>query len=236
MPDAARGGRSSQDEPVRTDRRGRSLGNHHRHLRILDAAVDLVRVRHPLDQLLGTRSEGQKMGKNLLRRLGEKLTLLVRRGLIQRSGNGFRFGAPTQLLGWPPIGATGVQRVQDRVLFRVVETLNKLTRWVVHDGRIAAFSDLHEELHNKPGFERSHERLSTGEVHRSLGVGYGRNGKSNEGGSERARGSHQVGFAGLSGKVAKQPLRAVCDSIRVAGLKHFAPPPTASIRRLWRKT
>src|ERR1700691_6190473 len=37
----------------------RSLCNHHGHLRVLDATVDLVGVRHPLHQLLRRWPEGQ---------------------------------------------------------------------------------------------------------------------------------------------------------------------------------
>ena len=133
----------------------RALRNHHRHLGILDAAVDLVGVRHPLDQLLGRGAEGQQMGEDFLRRLGEKLALLIRGRLVERRGNGLGFGTAAQLLGRPPIGAAGIQRIQNDVAVAVIEPLNELAGRVVHDGRMAPFFDLQEQLHDEPGLARA---------------------------------------------------------------------------------
>ena len=75
------------------------------------------------------------MGENLLRRLGEKLTLLIVRGLVEGGGDSLGFGLPSQFLGRSPIGAAVVERIQNNVAaLGGVEAANELTSRVVDDG------------------------------------------------------------------------------------------------------
>ena len=124
-----------------------ALSNHHRHLSILNAAVDLIRVRHPLDEVLRGGSKSQQVGEDFLWCLREKLALLVGGRLIQRRGDGLGLGAAAQFLGRPPIGAASVQRIEDDVApALVVKPLDELARRVVHDCRMASVPDLKEKL------------------------------------------------------------------------------------------
>ena len=120
------------------------------------------------------------MGEDLLRRLGEKLALLVRGRLVQGRGNGLGLGTATQLFGWSPIGAARIERIQNDVAAAgVVEPLHELAGRVIHDGRMAALFDLYEELHDQPGLARAgvaHDLdvLSfgaLGDTHEVLGLG-----------------------------------------------------------------
>jgi hypothetical protein len=91
------------------------------------------------------------VGKDFLRRLGEKLTLLVAGRLVKRGRNRLRFRLPAKLLGRSPIGAAGVQRVQHDVLaLLVVEPLNELASRVVDDGHHPGLN-LPEYLHDEAG-------------------------------------------------------------------------------------
>src|SRR5579875_3867112 len=93
------------------------------------------------------------MREDLLRRLDKELALLVGRWLVERRCNRLRLGSTAQLLGRPPVGATGIKRVQDDVLaLRVIETLDELAGRVVDDGGMAALPDLEKKLHDEPGF------------------------------------------------------------------------------------
>ena len=83
-----------------------------------DPLVDLLGVRHPLDQLLRRGSEGQQMGEDLLRRLGKELALLVAGGLVERGRNGLGFGLAAELLGRSPVGAPFVEGIEDDVAGR----------------------------------------------------------------------------------------------------------------------
>src|ERR1035437_7493272 len=93
----------------------RSLRKNRSKLGVCHPFVDLRWVRHPLDYLLGRRPKGQQVSEDLLRRLGEKLTLLVAGRLVERGRDCLGFGLPAKLLGRPPIGATVVQRIEDNV-------------------------------------------------------------------------------------------------------------------------
>src|ERR1700727_1336089 len=78
-------------------------------------SINLLRVGHPLDQLLWSWAVGHQEGKNLLRGLDEKLTLLVLWRLEQRNRECFCFAATAQFLCWSPIGATLIERIQDHI-------------------------------------------------------------------------------------------------------------------------
>ena len=104
----------------------------------------------------GDGAEGQQMGEDFLRSLGEKLALLIRGRLVQGRGNGPGLGTAAQLFGWSPIGAACIERIQNDVAAAgVIEPLHELAGWVVHDGRMAALLDLYEELHDQPGLARA---------------------------------------------------------------------------------
>jgi hypothetical protein len=134
----------------------RALGDHRRHLGILDATVDLVGVGHPLDKLLGRGAEGQQMSEYLLRRLRKELALFVRGRLVERGRNRLGLGTAAQLLGRSPVRAAGVQRIQNDVaVLAVIEPLNELAGRIVDDGRVTPLFDLHEYLHDEPGLARA---------------------------------------------------------------------------------
>ncbi len=92
------------------------------------------------DQLLGRRPVGHQEGKDLLRRLDEKLALLILRRLEQRGRKRLRFGAAAQLLGWSPIGATFVEWIEDDIAARLGHRIASQTRgrgrrrWPNHPG------------------------------------------------------------------------------------------------------
>ena len=97
-------------------------------------SVDLLRVRHPLHQLLWRRAIGHQEGEDLLRGLDEKLTLLVLRRLEEGHRQSLRLGAAAQFFRGPPIGAALIERIQDHVaVLRVVKALDELACWVVDD-------------------------------------------------------------------------------------------------------
>src|SRR5581483_5320607 len=93
------------------------------------------------------------MRKDFLRRLDKEFTLLVCRRLVERSRNRLRLSSAAQLLGRPPIGTTGIERIEDDVFtFRIIETLDELAGGVIDDGGMTALLDLEKELHDEPGF------------------------------------------------------------------------------------
>src|SRR5579883_676379 len=93
------------------------------------------------------------MRKDFLRRLDKELTLLVGRWLVERRCNRLRLGSTAQLLGRPPIGTAGIERIEDDVLaLRVIETLDELAGRVVDNGGMTALLDLEKKLHDEPGF------------------------------------------------------------------------------------
>src|SRR5208283_3646565 len=119
-------------------------------------AVDLLRVRHPLHQLLWRGAIGHQEGKDLLRRLDEKLTLLILRRLEQGHRQGLRLGAAAQLFRRSPIGAPLIKRIQDHIaILRVVKALNELPRWVVDDRGIATMFYLPKNLEHDHSLARS---------------------------------------------------------------------------------
>src|ERR1035437_8685789 len=128
----------------------RALGNHGFHLRPAYTQVNLCRVGEPRNQFLRCRTFGKEMGENLLRRLGEKLALLVAGRLVKRGCNRLRLSLAPQLFGRPPVGATVVQRVQYNVAtFFRIEALNKFASRVVDDGRVASALNLPKYLHDE---------------------------------------------------------------------------------------
>src|SRR5580700_8165510 len=110
-------------------------------------SVDLLRVRHPLHQLRRRRAIGHQEGEDLLRGFDEKLPLLVLRRLEEGHRQSLRLGAATEFFRGPPIRAPLIERIQDNVtVLRVVEALNELSRWVVHDRGIATMFYLPKNL------------------------------------------------------------------------------------------
>src|SRR5882672_752710 len=119
-------------------------------------AVDLLRVRHPLHQLLWRGAIGHQEGEDLLRRLDEKLTLLVLWRLEQGHRQSLRLGAAAQLFRRSPIGAPLIKRIQDHIaILRIVKALNELPRWVVDDRGIATMFYLPKNLEHDHSLARS---------------------------------------------------------------------------------
>src|ERR1022692_1651005 len=122
-------------------------------LRPFQPSVDLLRVGHPLDQLLWSWAVGHEECENLLRRLDEKLTLLVLWRLEKGNGESLCFGATAQFLRWSPIGATFIERIQDHIaILRIIKALDELPCWVVDDRCICSGVYLHMHLEHARGF------------------------------------------------------------------------------------
>src|SRR5580700_5020632 len=118
--------------------------------------VDLLRVRHPLHQLLWRGAIGHQEGEDLLRRLDEKLTLLVLWRLEQGDRQSLRLGAAAQLFRRSPVGAPLIKRIQDHIaILRVIKALNELPRWVVDDRGIATMFYLPKNLEHDHSLARS---------------------------------------------------------------------------------
>src|ERR1700678_1950793 len=118
--------------------------------------VDLLRVRHPLPQLLWRGAIGHQEGEDLLRRLDEKLTLLILWRLEQGHRQSLRLGAAAQLFRRSPIGAPLIKRIQDHIaILRIVKALNELPRWVVDDSGIATMFYLPKNLEHDHSLARS---------------------------------------------------------------------------------
>src|SRR5208282_4201876 len=119
-------------------------------------SVDLLRVRHPLHQLLWRRAIGHQEGEDLLGRLDEKLTLLVLRRLEQGHRQSLRFGASAEFFRGSPIRATSVERIQDNVaVFRVIKAFDELPCGVVDDRGIATMFYLPKYLEHDHSLARS---------------------------------------------------------------------------------
>src|SRR5580704_9996861 len=119
-------------------------------------SVDLLRVRHPLHQLLWRRAIGHQEGEDLLGGLDEKLTLLVLRRLEEGHRQSLRLGASAEFFGGPPVGTPLVERIQDNVaVFRVVKAFDELPRGVVDDRGIATMFYLPKNLEHDHGLAGS---------------------------------------------------------------------------------
>ena len=82
---------------------------------ILDPPVDLLRVGHPLDQLLRRWQIEQQMSKDFLRTFDKEFTLFVVGRLEKRSRNRARFRPPNQFFGRPPVGTSAVKRIEHNI-------------------------------------------------------------------------------------------------------------------------
>ena len=121
-------------------------------LRPFEPSVDLLRVRHPLHQFLWCWAIGHQKGKDLLRGLDEKFTLLVLRRLEQGHRQSLRLGAAAQFFRGSPIRAPLVERIQDHVaVLRVVKALDELSCGVVDDRGIATSFYLSKDLQHDRG-------------------------------------------------------------------------------------
>ncbi|HTV04242.1 MAG TPA: hypothetical protein VME86_02660 [Acidobacteriaceae bacterium] len=110
-----------------------------------DAFVDLVRVRHPVDQLLRRRQAEQQVSEDLLWAFDEELALPVGRWLKQGRGDRARLGAANQLFGWSPVRAAPVKRIEyDVASAGVIKPLDEFAGGVVNDSRMAARLNLPE--------------------------------------------------------------------------------------------
>src|SRR5208283_580819 len=117
--------------------------------------VDLLRVRHPLHQLLWRGAIGHQEGEDLLRRFDEKLTLLVLRRLEEGYSQSLRLGASAEFFSWPPIGTALIERIQDYVaVLRVVKAFDELPCRVVDDRGIATMFYLPKNLEHDHGLAR----------------------------------------------------------------------------------
>src|ERR1700693_3298046 len=118
--------------------------------------VDLLRVRHPLHQLLWRGAIGHQESEDLLRGLDEKLTLLVLRRLEEGHRQSFRLGASAEFFRGPPVGTALIERIQDYVaVLRVVKAFHELPRGVVDDRGIATMFYLPKNLEHDHSLARS---------------------------------------------------------------------------------
>src|SRR5580658_486353 len=119
-------------------------------------SVDLLRVRHPLHQLLWRGAIGHQECEDLLRGLDEKLTLLVLWRLEQGHRQSLRLGAAAQLFRRSPVGAPLIKRIQDHIaVFRVVKAFDELPCGVVDDRGIATMFYLPKNLEHDHRLARS---------------------------------------------------------------------------------
>src|SRR6202043_2313191 len=119
-------------------------------------AVDLLRVRHPLHQLLWRRAIGHQEGEDLLGGLNEKLTLFVLRRLEEGHRQSLRLGASAEFFRGPPVGTPLIERIEDNVaVFRVVKAFDELTCGVVDDRGIATMFYLPKNLEHDHSLARS---------------------------------------------------------------------------------
>src|SRR5260370_34090892 len=119
-------------------------------------SVDLLRVRHPLHQLLWRRAIGHQEGEDLLRGFDEKFTLLVLRRLEEGHRQSLRLGASAEFFGRSPIRAPPIEWIQDHIsVFRVVKALDELPCGVVDDRRIATMFYLPKDLEHDHSLARS---------------------------------------------------------------------------------
>src|SRR6202522_2825979 len=92
------------------------------------------------------------MGENLSWRLVEELILNVGGGLVERCRNSVGLGVRCHLLGWSPVWAAGIERVQNNVAaFLVVKPLEVFACGIIDDGGLAALPDLAQDLHDELG-------------------------------------------------------------------------------------
>src|ERR1700723_3083127 len=125
-------------------------------LRSFQPSVDLLRVRHPLHQLLRRRAIGHQEGEDLLRGLDEKLTLLVLRRLEEGHRQSLRLGASAEFFRGSPIRAPPIKWIQDNVaVLRVVKAFDELPCWVVDDRGIATMFYLPKDLKHDHGLARA---------------------------------------------------------------------------------
>src|ERR1700684_1598828 len=125
-------------------------------LRPFQPSVDLLRVRHPLHQLLWRGAIGHQEGEDLLRRLDEKLALLVLRRLEEGHRKSLRLGPSAEFFSGPPVGTPLIERIQDNVaVFRVVKAFDELPSGVVDDRGIATMFYLPKNLEHDHSLARS---------------------------------------------------------------------------------
>src|SRR5580658_6393633 len=119
-------------------------------------SVDLLRVRHPLHQLLWRGTIGHQEGEDLLGGLDEKFTLLVLRRLEEGDRQSLRLGASAEFFRGPPVGTTLIERIQDNVaVLRVVKACDELPCGVVDDRGIATMFYLAKNLEHDHSLARS---------------------------------------------------------------------------------
>src|SRR5208337_2174299 len=119
-------------------------------------SVDLLRVRHPLHQLLWRGAIGHQEGEDLLGGLDEKFTLLVLRRLEEGHRQSLRLGASAEFFRGPPVGTPLIERIQDNVaVCRVVKAFDELPCGVVDDRRIATMFYLAKNLEHDHSLARS---------------------------------------------------------------------------------
>src|ERR1700676_286252 len=120
------------------------------------APVDLLGVRHPLDQLLWRGAIGHQEGEDLLGGLDEKFTLLVLRRLEERHSQSLGLGASAEFFRGSPVGTPLIERIQDNVaVFRVVKAFDELPCGVVDDRGIATMFYLPKDLEHDHGLARA---------------------------------------------------------------------------------
>src|SRR6202161_3860059 len=119
-------------------------------------SVDLLRVRHPLNQLLWRGAISHQECEDFLRGLDEKFTLLVLRRLEEGHRKSLRLGPSAEFFRGPPVGTPLIERIQDNVaVFRVVEAFDELPCGVVDNRGIATMFYLPKNLEHYHSLARS---------------------------------------------------------------------------------
>jgi len=107
---------------------------------------DLLGVAHPPQQVPDLRFAAQQMGQNPTRRVGEVRLLVLLFGQHRGGDGGSDLGAE-DLIRQVPVGAAGVQRIEDQVAaLGRIELAHEVHRRIVDDGSVAALLYLPQNL------------------------------------------------------------------------------------------
>src|SRR5580698_1247931 len=119
-------------------------------------SIDLLRVRHPLHQLLWRWAIGHQEGEDLLGGLDEKFALFVLGRLEEGNRQSLCLGASSELFRRSPVGTPPIERIQDYVaVLRVVKAFDELPRGIVDDCGIATMFYLPKNLEHDHSLARS---------------------------------------------------------------------------------
>src|SRR6202161_864031 len=119
-------------------------------------SVDLLRVRHPLNQLLWRGAISHQECEDFLRGLDEKFTLLVLRRLEEGQRQSLCLGASAEFFRGAPVGTPLIKRIQDNIaVFRVVKAFDELPCGVADARGSASMFYLPKNLEHDHSLARS---------------------------------------------------------------------------------